>query len=593
MKRIFLILSVCLTFPVAFFAQSNDSIASVDSFQKFHRESEQILFADSIRKADLALQISLLQNYEVREKQRLQAELQRIELEDSMRKAAMKRELDRIHKSAKGYPVTLFSDTLFYVYIKIASIKAPERAQNISKRIRKFYDDEFAKPDSLRAEQSDRNIDLVYGEQIIMTITELDALVNNTTLTDLANHYLDLIRDSVKEARIDRGIVKTLIRLLLVLLVVTGIFLLIKLISRGHKTIENYILLHQEKWLKNLSYKDYTFLSAEQELRIVFSLIKLFKWFLIILFVYLLLPLVFSIFPFTRSWAVELFRFVWTPFRSIGFAVWDYLPNLFTIAVIVVVIKFLIRSVRYFFSEIEAGKLNISGFHTDWAMPTFSIVKMLLYAFMFVLIFPYLPGSDSEVFKGVSVFIGILFSLGSSSAISNMIAGLVITYMRPFKIGDRIKINDNTGIVVEKTLLVTRLRTIKNEEITIPNSAVLSGNTTNYSALSQAEGLIVHTTVTIGYDVPWVAMHEALIEAALRTEHIIPVPVPFVLQTSLDDFYVSYQLNAYTREAAKAVEINSEMHKNILNVCAERGIEIMSPHYRAERDGSETTIPKL
>lgn len=244
------------------------------------------------------------------------------------------------------------------------------------------------------------------------------------------------------------------------------------------------------------------------------------------------------------------------------------------------------------FDEIENGKLNINGFHADWAAPTFSILKFLLYAFMFVLIFPYLPGSDSDIFKGVSVFVGVLFSLGSSSAISNMIAGLVITYMRPFKVGDRIRINENTGIVIEKTMLVTRLRTIKNEEITIPNSSVLSGNTTNFSAFSKTDGLIVHTTVTIGYDVQWNKMHEALIDAALRTMYVMQEPKPFVWQTSLDDFYVSYQINAYTHEAEKALLILSELHKNIQEICAERGIEIMSPHYRAERDGSESTIPK-
>ena len=233
----------------------------------------------------------------------------------------------------------------------------------------------------------------------------------------------------------------------------------------------------------------------------------------------------------------------------------------------------------------------MSGFYADWAMPTYSIVRFLLYAFMFVLIFPYLPGSDSNIFKGVSIFIGVLFSLGSTSAISNMIAGLVITYMRPFKIGDRIKIGDVTGDVLEKTMLVTRVRTIKNEIITIPNSSVLSGNTINFSSEAIEKGLIIYTTVTIGYDVPWKDMHKALIDAALRTEMLLNEPKPFVLQTSLDDFYVSYQINAYTKEASKQALIYSNLHQNIQDVCNERGIEILSPHYRAARDGNMTTIP--
>ncbi|MDO8951836.1 MAG: mechanosensitive ion channel family protein, partial [Draconibacterium sp.] len=220
-----------------------------------------------------------------------------------------------------------------------------------------------------------------------------------------------------------------------------------------------------------------------------------------------------------------------------------------------------------------------------------SIVKFLLYAFMFVLIFPFLPGSDSNIFKGVSVFIGVLFSLGSTSAIANVVAGLVITYMRPFKIGDRIKIGDVTGDVIEKSLLVTRLKTPKNEEITIPNSAVLSGNTTNYSTMARNEGLIVHTTVTIGYDVPWKNMYQALLNAADRTDMILKEPKPFVLQTSLDDFYVAYQINGYTRDANLQARIYSSLHQHIQDCCSEMGIEILSPHYRAARDGNATTIP--
>ena len=210
---------------------------------------------------------------------------------------------------------------------------------------------------------------------------------------------------------------------------------------------------------------------------------------------------------------------------------------------------------------------------------------------MFVLIFPYLPGSDSTIFTGVSVIIGILFSFGSSSAIANVIAGLVITYMRPFKIGDRIKIGEVTGDIIEKTLLVTRVRTIKNEVITIPNSSVLTGNTTNFSIEANEKGLIIHSTVTIGYDVSWKGIHEALIEAASRTDFIINDPKPFVLQTSLDDFYVSYQINAYTHYASKQALIYSHLHQNIQDVFNERGIEILSPHYRAARDGNMSSIP--
>jgi len=208
-----------------------------------------------------------------------------------------------------------------------------------------------------------------------------------------------------------------------------------------------------------------------------------------------------------------------------------------------------------------------------------------------VVIFPYLPGSDSPIFKGVSVFLGFLFTFGSAGSLSNIVAGLVLTYMRLFKIGDRVMVGDVTGDVLEKSLLVTRIRTIKNEIISIPNSSIMNSHTINYSSDAPEKGLIIHTTVTIGYDVPWKDMHQALIEAAQRTELVLPEPKPFVLQTSLEDFYVSYQINAYVREANKQATIYSNLHQNIQDVCNEKGIEILSPHYRAARDGSMTTIP--
>jgi small-conductance mechanosensitive channel len=306
--------------------------------------------------------------------------------------------------------------------------------------------------------------------------------------------------------------------------------------------------------------------------------LKLLKWVIIILLIYLLLPLLFSIFPFTRGWASTLFGLVWSPFKKMVIAVWRYLPKLFTIIVICFVFKYLIRFVKYFFKEIESERLKIGNFHSDWAIPTFNIVRVLLYVFMFVLIFPNLPGSESPIFRGVSVFLGLLVSLGSSTAIGNIVAGFVITYMRPFKIGDRIKFGDVTGDVMEKNLLVTRLRTIYNEEITIPNSSILSGNTTNFSAMAKTEGLVLSVTVSVDYKYHWQDIHEALLEAASRTSKVLKDKKPGVLQTALNDFYVSYTLCVYTHETNSFNPIYSELYQHILDVCKERDIEIVSPH---------------
>lgn len=574
--------------------QKNDSINNIalNEYNQKLGEVEKLRVADSIKKAELESQLLKLKTTDNLQKEDLLQQLKSIEENEKKRIEDKKAHIESLRNTAKGYPVIgAMKDTLFLIYSKIGASTPKERAINISRKIEKLYEDDFLKADSILVMKSENTFDIIYGEIIIMSISENDAIWYGKGMPELAQSFKETIKNSIVEAKNENSWLKLIARIGLVLLVIGIAWAMIWLIGKGYSKLLLFINSKKDKWLKNLSYKDYTFLTAEQELQVVLFLVKIFSWFVYAVLLYITLPIIFSIFPFSRDWADALFHLIWSPFKGVLIAIWEYLPNLFSILVIYFVMKYVIRFVRYIFHEIEAEKLKLSGFHADWAMPTYSIVKFLLYAFMFVLIFPYLPGSDSNIFKGVSVFIGVLFSLGSSSAIANMVAGLVITYMRPFKIGDRIKIGDVTGDVVEKTLLVTRIRTIKNEVITIPNSSVLIGNTTNYSSEAIEKGLIIHTTVTIGYDVPWKDMHQALIDAALRTNLILDEPKPFVLQTSLEDFYVSYQINAYTREAGKQALIYSNLHQNIQDVCNERGIEILSPHYRAARDGNMTTIP--
>lgn len=574
--------------------QKNDSINNI-ALQDYNQkliEVEQQRIADSIKKVELESQLSKLKTTDNLQKEELLQQLKSIEENEKRRIENKKAHIDSLRNSAKGYPVFgVMNDTLFLVYSKIGASTPKERAINISRKIEKLYEDDFLKTDSILVLKSENTYDIVYGEIIIMSISESDAIWYDKSMHELAQSFKETIKNSIVEAKNENSWLRIIVRIGLVLLVIGIAWGVIWLIDKGYSRFLLFINSKKDKWLKDLSYNDYTFLTAEQEIQVILFFVKIFRWFVYAILLYISLPIIFSIFPFSRDWAEALFQLIWSPFKGVLNAIWEYLPNLFSILVIYFVMKYVIRFVSYVFHEIEAEKLKISGFHADWAMPTYSIVKFLLYAFMFVLIFPYLPGSDSNIFKGVSVFIGVLFSLGSSSAITNMVAGLVITYMRPFKIGDRIKIGDVTGDVVEKTLLVTRLRTIKNEIITIPNSSVLNGNTTNYSVEAMEKGLIIHTTVTIGYDVPWKNMHKALIDSALRTDLILDEPKPFVLQTSLDDFYVSYQINAYTKEAGKQALIYSNLHQNIQDVCNEMGIEILSPHYRAARDGNMTTIP--
>jgi len=575
-------------------AASNDSINQA-ALKEYYRKLalvEQQRVEDSLRKEALENNLLILKPTDDVRKEDVLQQLKSLEAHKQERMALKKTHIDSLRLTAKGYPVTgVLRDTLFLVYARIGASVPQERAANISRKIRLLYENDFLKVDSIKVVQSENTYDVVYEEFIIMSVSENDAIWYGKSMDELARYFAVSIKNSIIEAKSEHSVTKLIGRIGLVLLVIAVAWLIIWLIGRGYRRLLVLIGDKKDVWLKDLSYKDYTFLTADQEMKVVLFLIRVIRYVVYALLLYISLPIIFSIFPFSRNWADTLFHLIWSPFRGVLVSVWEFLPNLFSILVIYFVMKYVIRFVRYIFHEIEAEKLTISGFHADWAMPTYSIVRFLLYAFMFVLIFPYLPGSDSNIFKGVSVFIGILFSLGSSSAIANMVAGLVITYMRPFKIGDRIRIGEVSGDVLEKTLLVTRLRTTKNEVVTIPNSSVLNGNTTNYSSEAAGQGLIIHTTVTIGYDVPWVDMHNALIEAALRTEKILPEPRPFVLQTGLEDFYVAYQINAYTREAGRQAFVYSQLHQNIQDVCNERGIEILSPHYRAARDGNMTSIP--
>lgn len=503
-----------------------------------------------------------------------------------------KAHIDSLRPTTKSYPVIgAMGDTLFQIYAKSGALTPSERAIRISQRIDQLSKNDFLAIDSIRIVNSENSLDIIYGEMIIINISEIDAVWANLSMNNFAMLLKNRIQESIRLSKRENQLSTLLLRVALAILVILMVWVIFLLIKKAIARLAKYINYKKDRWLKNLSYKDYTFLSAEQELQIIFTFIKATKWLIYGLFLYIALPTVFSIFPFSRNWANLLFNLIYSPFKSILSSIIDFIPNLITITVIYFIMRYFIKLVKYIFSEIKEQKLQISGFHADWAMPTYTIVRFLLYAFMFVLIFPYLPGSESNIFKGVSVFIGILFSLGSSSAIANMVAGLVITYMRPFKMGDRIKIGEVTGDVVEKNLLVTRIKTVKNEIVTIPNSSILSGNTTNFSSETENQGVIIHTTVTIGYDVPWKEMHQALIDAALRTDKILHEPNPFVLQTSLDDFYVAYQINGYIKEVKFTMPIRSQLHQNIQDVCNERGIEILSPHYRSARDGNATSIP--
>lgn len=574
-------------------AEKNDSVANGLKFQAEADFLFQQQVLDSLIKLRIIndLQEASGNNRKTRE---LEKKLKKIETEDSLRKLELIAKLETLRQNTKGSPVVPFKDTLFLIYSKIASYTPKDRASNITKRILRVYDDPLFKPDSMYLIQTESGTEIIYkSELVIMAVTKIDGMLYNKDDNQLAAEYLTIIRKSIVDERQANSLTNWMIRIGKVALIILGLSLLIYLINKLFSLINKSIASNRDRYRNGITINKIRLFSPEHLELFILRVSGLLQIFLILLAVYLSLPLLFSIFPETRAWTATLLNWVLRPARESLKGVIAFLPDLFSILVIYFIFRYTIRGIKYFVDQIEKGDIQINGFHADWAQPTFRILKFLLYAFMLVLIFPYLPGSGSPAFQGISVFIGVLFSLGSSSAIANMVAGMVITYMRPFKIGDRVKIGEITGDVMEKTMLVTRIRTVKNEDVTVPNSTVLLSSTTNYStnATSSECGLIVHTTITIGYDAPWKDVHKALIDAALRTDLILKNPQPFVLQTSLDDFYVSYQLNGYTKEANRQAMVYSQLHQNIQDCFNEAGLEIMSPHYRAQRDGNMTTVP--
>lgn len=510
---------------------------------------------------------------------------------DSVKRTRQKLRIDSLRQVTQGVPVIVDDDTLFYFYAKRGGHTPQQRAENVANDITALGKRFNLKPDSLYIESSDIVTDVMYDNKVIVSFTDQDGLWEGCTRDQLAADKRLVILEKLKVMKEEHGFLQLCKRVAYFVLVLVGQFLLFWGTNWLFRRVKVRIVKLRNTRLKPFSIQDYELLDTHKQVKLLIFLASLVRYAFMLLQLLLSVPLLFSIFPQTKNLAFQLFSYIWNPVKSILVGIVSYIPNLFTIFVICLAIRYLVRLFRYLAGEVQSERLKLRGFYPDWAIPTYHIIRFLLYAFMIAMIYPYLPGSNSGVFQGISVFVGLIVSLGSSTVIGNIIAGLVITYMRPFKIGDRIKLNDTTGNVIEKTPLVTRIRTPKNEVVTIPNSFVMSSHTVNFSQSAREYGLIIHSEVSIGYDVPWRKVNKLLIEAALNTPGVVDDPRPFILSTSLNDWYPVYQVNAYIKDADKLAQIYSDLHQSIQDRFNEEGIEIMSPHYMAVRDGNASTLP--
>ncbi len=487
--------------------------------------------------------------------------------------------------------VTLGGLPVMVLRARPLSLSADERAQRVSERLRKISRDPLADADRISVAEGDGASDIALDDFVIMSVTDRDARASGLTRQELAQEYAGVIRQAVLTYRGDYSFRALLSGSLYALLLTAGFLAALRLLGHFYNSYLPRLNAWAQGSVKSITIQNIELVNAGYITGLLNGFMKAARLLATLLLLYFYVPVLLSFFPWTRSFTPVLFGYLLDPVASLFWSFVGYVPNLIFVAVTVIVVHYLLSLLRALAEEVHCGHVTFNGFYADWSRPTFQIIRFLVWAFTLVLVFPYLPGSHSPAFKGVSVFLGVLFSLGSTSAIANVVAGIMLTYMRPFKPGDRVKIAETVGDITERSLLVTRIKTIKNINVTVPNSLVLGSHIVNYSSLSEKEGIILNTTVTIGYDAPWVRVHELLLGAAAATAGILKEPKPFILQTALNDYNVSYELNAYTGTPAAMARIYSDLHANIQDQFNAAGVEIMSPAYMGLRDANAPARP--
>ena len=359
--------------------------------------------------------------------------------------------------------------------------------------------------------------------------------------------------------------------------------LLLRLVRRGHGALVAATAGMTERQLQKLPGGEVVRASRLPE--VLRSLITLVSVAVGLFLLYSWLTFVLNRFPYSRPWGEALRGFLLERISRLGVGILAAIPDLFSVLLIVVVTRFAVKLSGQLFDAVERDRLPLPGVHPDTAQTTRRLVTALFWLFAIVAAYPYLPGSETDAFKGLSVFVGLMISLGSSGIVNQVMSGLTITYSRALRHGDFVRIGDVEGTVTGLGMLSTKVKTPRREELTIPNAVVMSTVTTNYSRLHESEGVFVPTSVTIGYDVPWRQVHALLLLAAERTTGIRRQPAAAVRQTGLRDFHVEYTLLVSVEDPTTRVPVLDALHQNIQDAFNEFGVQIMSPNYEADPEG--------
>lgn len=500
--------------------------------------------------------------------------------EDSLRKAEQKHRIDSLRKVTPGVPLIIEGDTLLYIYTSLGGDDPAHRVEAVARKVTQIGKSLKLTTDSMHIFVSEYTDDVMCGEVVIISVSDLDGLWNGMSRRDLAEEYLKILSLEIERLHADYGMKAKLTGLgwAVFLIVVQVLFFI--LTARFIRYLRHLIVEGVDGRMKPLVVKGYELMNIHQQKRILLFLTRVLQVFLVLLQLFISLPLLFSIFPETEKFTWNMINYVWSPLRDMVVSIVRYFPNLVKIVVIVYVVRWVLKGLRHLSNEIAAERLKIDRFYQDWARPTYQIVRIFIIAFTLVVIWPWLPGSESGIFKGVSIFVAALFSLGSTTTIGNLISGIIITYMRPFLVGDFVRIGDQEGEVVEENAFVTRLRDIKGNLVTVPNNSILSQQTVNYTAAARdGKGSIVHSSFTFTYHVPRETVESYLLEGAARCKLLEKNPKPFVLYTALEDFYTQYEINGYTKETARLFAVYSELHRNIIDVFHEHNLDPTSSHF--------------
>jgi small-conductance mechanosensitive channel len=487
-------------------------------------------------------------------------------------------------------PVIVDGRVLFRVG-GVATLSAEQRAAAIRSRIEAVARDRSFSPAALRTVDAGTHVAITAGDLRVMGIVDADVRLERENAHVLAHVYRDRIKAALEEYRRERTVEALGRDALYALGATVALAALVPAIVWLARRLDRLIGQQISRRIQSLEIQSFHLLHAANIWRTVHLAVRGLRALVLVGLALGYLRVVLGLFPWTRGPAGHVFDLVTGPVTAMGRGLVGQIPNLIFLAILFFIVRLALRATRLFFDAVRTGSVSLSGFSPEWALPTYRIARIAIVAFALVVAYPYIPGSGSAAFQGISIFLGVLLSLGGSSVIANVISGYTLIYRRPFAPGDRVKIGDVIGDVIEMRAQVTRLRSLRNEEVIVPNSEILSRQIVNYSSFAREGGLILHTTVGIGYETPWRQVEAILLVAADRTPGLLKAPPPFVRQRALGDFAVEYEINAYCDDPPGMMALYTALHRNILDGFNEYGIQIMTPAYEGD-PAQPKVVPK-